>query len=81
MLTVPSAVPHVKAGTLTALGVTDLIRSPALPDVPPLNDSSVTRGINTKVWYGVFGPPGLPAPVVQVIADATAAMVKDAPFR
>ncbi len=81
VLTVPSAIAHIKSGGLSALGVTDVLRSPALPDVATLGESTTLKGIDTKVWYAIFGPPGMPAAIVQTLAEATAAMTRDAQFR
>lgn len=64
-----------------ALGVTDVVRSPALPDVPTLSESATFKGIDTKVWYAIFGPPGMPEAIVRTLADTTSAMLKDPPFR
>ncbi len=81
VLTVPSAAAHIRSGALSALGVTDVARSPALPDVPMLSESATFKGIDTKVWYAIFGPPGLPAGIAQTLADTTQAMTKDPAFR
>jgi tripartite-type tricarboxylate transporter receptor subunit TctC len=81
VLTVPSAIGQVRSGGIVALGVTDVVRSPALPDVPALSESATFKDIDTKVWYAIFGPPGMPADIEQALADATSAMLKDTPFR
>ncbi|WP_165585511.1 tripartite tricarboxylate transporter substrate binding protein [Roseococcus sp. SYP-B2431] len=53
-----SAVPHIQAGRLKALGVTSLQRSPALPDVPTFAET--LPGYEAITWYAMFGPAGLP---------------------
>jgi tripartite-type tricarboxylate transporter receptor subunit TctC len=53
-----SAVPHIQAGRLKALGVTSLQRSPALPDVPTFAET--LPGYEAVTWYAMFGPAGLP---------------------
>lgn len=58
-----SAVPHIQAGRLKALGVTSLRRSPALPDVPTFAET--LPGYEAITWYAMFGPAGLP----EVLAD------------
>jgi tripartite-type tricarboxylate transporter receptor subunit TctC len=49
-----SALPQIRAGKLTALGVTTLTRSDAAPDVPSINDS--ISGFNVSTWFGLFAP-------------------------
>src|SRR6185295_4124984 len=58
----PSAVPHVKAGRLRAVGVTTLKRLPALPDVPVVADA--VPGYEAVSRYGLLGPKGLPSRIV-----------------
>jgi len=51
----PPAVPHVKAGRVRALAVTSAQRSPALPDVPTVNEQGFS-GFDDLTWIGVFAP-------------------------
>ena len=53
---------HVKAGTLKLLAVTEAKRSPFLPDVPTVGET--VPGYEMTVWYGAFGPPGMPKDIV-----------------
>jgi tripartite-type tricarboxylate transporter receptor subunit TctC len=53
---------HVKAGKLKLLAVTEAKRSPFLPDVPTVAET--VPGYEMAVWYGAFGPPGMPKDVV-----------------
>jgi tripartite-type tricarboxylate transporter receptor subunit TctC len=46
------------------LAVTSLERWPDLPQVPTLHESGLP-GFETIAWNGLFGPPGLPQPIVQ----------------
>jgi tripartite-type tricarboxylate transporter receptor subunit TctC len=36
-----------------------------VPDVPAAVESGLVPGFDVTTWYGVFGPPGMPAPVVE----------------
>ncbi len=54
--------PHVKAGRLKLLAVTEPARSKLLPDVPSV--SEVLPGYEMSVWYAVFGPAGMPRDLV-----------------
>jgi tripartite-type tricarboxylate transporter receptor subunit TctC len=53
---------HVKAGKLKLLAVTEAKRSPFLPDVPTVAET--VPGYEMTVWYGAFGPPGMPNDIV-----------------
>lgn len=60
----PPAVPLVKAGKVRALAVTSAARSPALPDVPTVNEQGFT-GFDDLTWFGFFAPAGTPADIVN----------------
>src|SRR4051794_9994985 len=53
---------HVKAGRLKLLAVTEEKRSTLLPDVPTVAET--VPGCEMTVWYGAFGPAGMPQDVV-----------------
>jgi tripartite-type tricarboxylate transporter receptor subunit TctC len=54
--------PHVKAGKLRLLAVTEAKRSPLLPNTPTVAET--VPGYELAVWYGAFGPRGMPADLV-----------------
>jgi tripartite-type tricarboxylate transporter receptor subunit TctC len=58
-----SAMPHIESGKMTALGVTTPTRSRAAPQIPPLGDHPRLKGYDMNVWFGLFGPARLPAPM------------------
>jgi tripartite-type tricarboxylate transporter receptor subunit TctC len=60
--TMPTVLPHVRAGKLRALAVLGAVRSPALPDVPTLAES--VPGFEVSNWIGLFGPAGMPPTIV-----------------
>jgi tripartite-type tricarboxylate transporter receptor subunit TctC len=55
--------PHVKAGKLRALAVTGPKPTPLVPGVPTVAESGVP-GFNMTSWWGIFGPAGIPQPIV-----------------
>lgn len=59
----PSTVPHVKAGRLRGIAVTTAQRVSALPEMPTIADT--VPGYEAVIVYGVMGPKGLPAEVVR----------------
>jgi tripartite-type tricarboxylate transporter receptor subunit TctC len=65
----PSALPHIKAGKLRALAVSGDKRSPALPEVPAIAES--VPGYNGTLWIGLFAPGGVPQDVLAKLQDAT----------
>src|SRR6266480_4160082 len=60
--TMPTVLPHVRAGKLRALAVLGTARSPALPDVPTVGES--VPGFEVSNWIGLFGPAGMPPTIV-----------------
>lgn len=58
--------PQAKAGTVRALGVTSLQRSPTAPEVPPIADT--LAGFDATSWHGLFAPAGTPRPVVDKLS-------------
>ena len=60
----PATIPHVKQNRLRAVAVTSEKPAPALPGVPPLGET--LKGYEVVLWWGVFGPRGLPKDIVSV---------------
>jgi tripartite-type tricarboxylate transporter receptor subunit TctC len=58
------AIPHVKSGKLKALAVTSAQRSPALPDVPTLQESGF-KDFEVQSWSGLLAPAGTPEPILN----------------
>jgi len=54
---------HAKAGRLKLLAVTEGKRSALLPNVPTVGEA--VPGYEMAVWYGAFGPPGMPTEIVS----------------
>lgn len=57
------SLPHVKTGKLKLLAVTENARSPQLPDTPTVDET--LPGYELGVWYGAFGPKGLPKDIAH----------------
>jgi tripartite-type tricarboxylate transporter receptor subunit TctC len=75
--TVSALIGQVQSGALKALAVTGKDRFPAVPDVPSASESGVLPGYDVTTWYGVFGPPGLPAPVVATLHKTLVGILAD----
>ena len=63
-LTVPPALPQVKAGKLVALGLSSNQRSGALPDVPTVIEAGVP-GFEVYEWQGIVVPAGTSAAIIE----------------
>ncbi len=59
----PNVIQHVKSGRLRALAITSPKRSPALPDLPTVDEAGVP-GYQVSVWFGVVAPAATPKDVV-----------------
>ncbi|MEO8152026.1 MAG: tripartite tricarboxylate transporter substrate binding protein [Rhizobacter sp.] len=62
--TVTVALPHIQSGKVRALAVTSAQRSPALPNVPTLQEAGVPH-FDVASWQALYLPAGTPAPIVQ----------------
>ena len=56
--------PHVQGGRLRALAVTGPKPTPLVPGLPTVAESGVA-GFNMTSWWGMFGPAGIPQPIVN----------------
>lgn len=66
------ALPHVQAGTLKAIVNLSPKRSSTIPNIP-VPDEYKVEGLYMSGWFGLFGPKGLPTPIVETL---NAALVK-----
>src|SRR5215471_10917277 len=64
--TMPAALQPVQAGSLRALGISSLKRSPELPDVPTIAEAGLP-GYEYVAWFGVFAPGTTPPALVARI--------------
>lgn len=62
---IPSALPHVKTGRIRAIGVASSKRSPALPEVPAINES--LKGFEADNWFGLLMPAGTPREIIMKV--------------
>jgi tripartite-type tricarboxylate transporter receptor subunit TctC len=62
----PSALPLIQAGKITALGVTSEQPAAALPGVPPI--ASVLPGYVAESWFVLVAPAGTPQPIIDKLS-------------
>ena len=58
-----TGLPHVIDGKLRGLAITSLKRSALAPHLATMSEAGVPN-FEASTWFGVFGPKGLPGPVV-----------------
>lgn len=78
--TITPVLSHIKAGKLTALAVTTDKRSPALPNVPTLDEAGL-KGFNLGTWFGVLAPAATPKEVVSKLNTEMVKIIHSPEFR
>ncbi|WP_151446157.1 tripartite tricarboxylate transporter substrate binding protein [Lacisediminimonas profundi] len=63
----PSAVPHIKKGSVKVLAVGSPKRSPLLPEVPTFEEAGL-KGYQAYAWAGVLAPTGTPKAIVDKLS-------------
>lgn len=66
----PSALPFVQQGRLIPLVIAAPERVPGLGDIPTFREVGL-EPVNRMAYYGLLGPKGVPAPIVDKINAAT----------
>lgn len=61
-----AGLPYMQSGKLRPLAVTSLQRSSQLPNVPTMSEAGVPK-FEFLLWFGLWGPSGIPAPVLAKI--------------
>ena len=69
---------QVQSGQVSALAVTGKDRFPAVPNVPAVSESGVVPNYDVTTWYGLFGPKGMPAPVIAKLNKSLNEMLEEA---
>jgi tripartite-type tricarboxylate transporter receptor subunit TctC len=64
MLNMVTAKPHAEAGKLRMLGITSLVRSDAMPNIPTIAESGLP-GFEALQWFGLLAPGGTPTPILN----------------
>ncbi|MGD9806226.1 MAG: Bug family tripartite tricarboxylate transporter substrate binding protein [Hyphomicrobiaceae bacterium] len=75
----PVNLPHVKAGRLILLAINGSRRNPDFPDVPTLTEAGI-KDADVPIFFGFYGPKGLPDAIVQKINAKMIEQSKDAEF-
>ncbi len=67
---------HWKSGRVRVLAMTQSKRSPAIPDVPTVQEAGVP-GYEVDQWYGIIGAAKIPKPIVNKIRNGIVNALKD----
>ena len=71
-----SAFPFVKSGRMRALGVSTRARSPALPELPTIDESGVP-GYDKASWFALFAPAAVPEAITNQVYQAAVRVLKN----
>jgi tripartite-type tricarboxylate transporter receptor subunit TctC len=63
MIGTPAALPHIKSGKLTPIGVTSLKRSPNAPEVPAIAET--LPNFEVELVYALVAPAGTPNVIIK----------------
>ena len=74
-VSVNTALPHIQAGKVRALGVASTKRSPAMPDVPTFAEGGIA--FEGDSWLAIMGPPGIPADIAAKLNQEIAATLRE----
>lgn len=72
-----SALPLHQGGQAKILAIASSKRSTLAPDVPTVNEALGIKGFEAVLWNGVAAPAGTPKAVIDILAAATAKVLKD----
>jgi tripartite-type tricarboxylate transporter receptor subunit TctC len=76
MVTVSSAIGHIRSGRLKALAVSTAERLAVLPDVPTLVEQGFPKNVSSQ-WQALMVPAGTPRPIVDKLHAAVVHALSD----
>lgn len=71
--------PHLRSGKVRAIGMVGSARSQTLPELPTISESGL-KGFALDSWFGVFGPAGMPRPIVGRLNTELNRIARDPQF-
>jgi tripartite-type tricarboxylate transporter receptor subunit TctC len=77
----PEAIAMIRAGKTRGLAVSTDKRMKALPDVPTFKELGLMSGELYTIIRGVWGPPKMPAKIVNKLSDMVGKATEDPEFR
>jgi tripartite-type tricarboxylate transporter receptor subunit TctC len=76
---VATAIEHIRAGSLRALGVTTSTRSVVLPDIPTVGE--FVPGYEASIWYGLGMPKNTPDAIIDKLNKEINAALADSKLK
>ena len=70
---------YVQSAKMKGLAVSSATRSAALPQVPTVNETGVTR-FEGESWFGIFVPVATPTPILARLREALLSVTRDKEF-
>lgn len=75
----PASISLIRSNKIRALAVTTAMRSPTLPDVPPIGDT--VPGYSASGWFGLGTARNTPASVIEKLNSEVGAILTDEGFK
>ena len=75
LLDISILLPHIRAGTVKALGVTSDTRAPLLPDTPTMREEGFPK-VNSDNWYALISPGASSPQDRKKVFDAASGALK-----
>jgi len=76
-----SATPHIQSGKLKPLALTAPKRVAAFPNLPTVSEGPGLAGFEATGWFALYGPAGIPRPVLDRLNAVLTAAVNGADLR
>jgi tripartite-type tricarboxylate transporter receptor subunit TctC len=73
--TLPSVLPHIRAGKMRGVAIGSPRRNPKLPEVATLEEQGV-KGANASSWAAFFAPAATPQPILDRLSQEIMASLK-----
>lgn len=73
---IAGALPFTSDNRVRPIATTGTKRTPVYPDLPTVDEAGL-KGFEVDLWLGIFGPAGMPAPVVSKLSTELQKILKN----